>query len=475
VTETRVIFCFLKRIAAGRRTYLDIGRGFWENPEGRESFGGQARDSAAGVGLNLKEDGMRRRRFLGTMGAGSLAAFSSAAPRGAGYEFEPVRRRNGGAASVPFPAAEGPYGHRDPRIEVSLPNLRWNLAQVKSRVKVPVMAVVKANAYGHGLVGASRALEEAGADSLMVGKLQEAVVLREAGIRRPILNFGPFDRRDGEELIRRKISQSVFTAEAAHLDEEAARLGERASVHIDIDTGMSRTGAAAGQALPLIEKIASLPHLKIDGVCTTLTEDPEFDREQLRRFLEVCAAAEARGISLGLRHAASSAGVFYPSEFYLDMVRPGITLYGYYPNAGTRRDDALGLKPVLKLSARVSFVKELGPGESYSYLRAFRAERRMRVATVGIGYSDGYPPAFGDRARVLIRGQKFPVFGAITANHLMVGLTEDSRVGIGDEVTLIDPDRSSGLAADDLADLSGVGDYKILIGLSPLLPRTYPE
>jgi alanine racemase len=421
--------------------------------------GGQARDGAAGFGQNFKEGGMRRRNFLRTMGAGSLAAFSPAAPSAAA-----CRRQD---------PAIGPHGHLDPRIEVSLPNLRWNLAQVKSRVKVPVMAVVKANAYGHGLVGASRALEKAGADSLMVGNLREAAVLRQAGIRCPILNFGPFDRRDGEELIRRKISQSVFTAEAAYLEEEAARLGERASVHVDIDTGMGRTGVTAAQALPLIEKIASLRHLKIDGVCTTLTEDPEFDREQLQRFLEVCAAAGARGISLGRRHAASSAGIFYSSEFYLDMVRPGITLYGYYPNARTRKDDPLGLRPLLKLSARVVFIKEIALGDSYSYLRAFKAETKGGLATVGIGYSDGYPLAFAGKAQVLIGDRKFPVLGAITANHLMVGLPVESRVGIGDEVTLIAPDRSSGLAADDLADLTGLGDYRILIGLSPLLPRVY--
>jgi alanine racemase len=331
-------------------------------------------------GLNLREDGMRRRNFLQTMAAGSLAALSPAAPGGGAREFGPAPGRDNETASAASAtdgrsqnAVEGPHGQRDPRIEISLPSLRWNLAQVKNRVKVPVMAVVKANAYGHGLVGTSRALEKGGADSLMVGKLQEAVVLREAGILCPVLNFGPFDRQDGEEIIRHKISQSVFTEEAAYLEEQAARLGERASIHVDIDTGMGRTGAAVERALPLIEKLASLSHLRIEGVCTTLTEDPEFDKEQLKRFLDVCAAARSRGISLGLRHAASSAGVFYPSEFYLDLVRPGITLYGYYPNARTRKEDALSLRPALKLSARVSFIKDLAPGESYSYLRAFKA------------------------------------------------------------------------------------------------------
>ena len=398
---------------------------------------------------------MKRRDFIQMVGAGSLTGLSASS---AGQEAAALQR-----------------GFADPRIEVNLTHLRWNFAQLKERVKVPIMAVVKANAYGHGLVETSRALEKSGAHSLMVGKLQEAVALRQAGIRCPILNFGPFERRDGAEIVRLKISQAVFTGEAAYLEEAAAAAGQAAAVHVDIDTGMGRTGAAPQEALPLIQKISSFPHVDIEGVCTTLTEDPEFDKDQLRQFLEVCAAAKAKGISVGLRHAASSAAVFYPAEYYLDMIRPGITLYGYYPNARTKAADSLGLKPVLKLTARVSFIKELAPGETYSYLRAYKVEGRTRVATVGIGYSDGYPFLLGGKVRALIRGKKFPVLEAITSNHTMVGLGDDREVRVGDEVMLIDPDRSAGLAADDLAGLTGIGDYKLLIGLNPLLPREYQD
>lgn len=403
---------------------------------------------------------MRRRNFLRAMGAAPLAAFSPA-----GQEELAAKRTGRNQA----------YGHGDPWIEVNLTSLAWNFSQVKRRVKVPIMAVVKANAYGHGLVGVAKALEAAGADWLMVGKLGEAVTLREAGLNCPILNFGPFDRRDGEEIVRREVSQSVFSEDAAFLEETALKLDKRASVHIDIDTGMGRTGAAHESALPLLEKIASLSHVKIEGISTTLTEDPEFDKEQLRRFLEVCSAARDKGISVGLRHAASSAGIFYSPDFYLDMIRPGITLYGYYPNGRTRQEDALSLRPVLKLSARVTFIRDLQPGESLSYLRAFKAGKMMRVATVGIGYSDGYPYLFGGRVSVLIRNRKFPALNAVTSNHLMVELGDDREVRIGDAVTLIDPDKNSGLAADALAEQSGVPDYKILIGLNPLMPRIATE
>jgi alanine racemase len=223
----------------------------------------------------------------------------------------------------------------------------------------------------------------------------------------------------------------------------------------------------------LIEKIAALPHLKIEGICTTLTEDPEFDKEQLQRFLEICAGAKRKGISLGWRHAASSAAVFYSPDFFLDMIRPGITLYGYYPNARTRKEDALRLKPALKLSTTVTFIKDLSPGESLSYLRVFRAEKKMRAATLGVGYSDGYPFLFGGKVSVMIRNKAFPVLDAVTSNHVMVDLGDDREVRIGDEAALIHPDRSTGLAADALAEQSGVPDYKILIGLNPLTPRIY--
>lgn len=398
------------------------------------------------------------------MGAGSLAA---ALPVGAN-EFRPGK----GANRVgPEPRADAPRGFGDPWIELNLDHLRWNFEQLRKRVGVPIMAVVKANAYGHGLVEIGRALEKAGAHSLMVGKFSEAVTLREAGIRCPILNFGPLARENCGEIVSRHISQAVYTEDVAFLQEAAAKQKKKASVHVDIDTGMARTGVSFDRALPLIETIASLPNIRIEGVCTTLTEDPEFDREQLRRFLDVCAGARARGISLGLSHAASSAAVFYSSDFYLDMIRPGITLYGYYPNAGTRRDDALSLKPVLRLSAKVTFIKDLSPGESFSYLRAYRASRPMRVATVGIGYSDGYPFLFGGKVRALIGKKSFPVLEAVTSNHLMVDLGDDREVRVGDVVRLIDPDKALGIAADALAEQSGVPDYKILIGLNPLLPR----
>jgi alanine racemase len=404
---------------------------------------------------------MDRRKFLDSLGAGSLAVLAGPARASAGEE----RGDPGKDRAI--------AGRRDARIDVSVENLFWNFGRVSRRAVVPVMAVVKANAYGHGLVETALALEKAGAAALMVGKLREAGELRDAGVRLAILNFGPFAPEDAEEILARRISQAVFSGEARDLNERASKLKTKASVHIDIDTGMGRTGVAHDRALPLIERIASLPSTRIDGICTTLTEDPEFDREQMRRFLKVCDEARSKGIALGRRHAASSAGLFESPEFFLDMVRPGITLYGYYPNARTAKEDALALRPALKLSATVIFIKELAPGDSISYLRAFKSGGKMRVAALGIGYSDGYPAPMGGRASVSIKGKRFPVLPAVTANHTMIDLLGDPDIQVGDEAVLIDQTKGSGLTADALGEKTGIGDYKLLIGLSPSLPRAF--
>ncbi len=416
---------------------------------------------------------VKRRQFIQGLTAGSLAVISQSGLRGehnGALQIEVTQRRPDFRLE---PVVKESFSNRDARIEVDLDNIIWNYGQIKKRVKVPVMAVVKANAYGHGLVNVSKILEGAGVHGLMVGKLQEAVALRNGGVRCQILNFGPFDRRDCEEIVGREISQSVYTEEARFLEEAAVKLKKKASVHIDVDTGMCRTGISHAQAFPLMEKISSLPHIKIEGVSTTLTEDPDFDREQLTRFLAVCDTADKKGISLGLRHAASSDGLFRPARFHLDMVRPGIMLYGYYPNARTQKEDAWGLKPALLLEARVVFIKDLESGESLSYLRAFVAQKKMRVATVGIGYSDGYLPQLGGKAAVSIRDKTYPVLDAVTSNHIMVDLNNDPEVQVDDRVTLIHPEAKSGLTADRLAESAGISDYKLLIGLSGLLPRTF--
>jgi len=404
---------------------------------------------------------MDRRGFMGIMATGPLA--KRLLPHSCGTSAPDLQERLPG----------GLTGSQDARIEVDLGHIGRNLARIKGRARVPVMAVVKANAYGHGLVEVSRCLEGQGVHGLMVGKLDEAVALRDAGIKGRILNFGPFGRSDCREIVARDICQTITSEDALYLDEEAAQSRKKAAVDLHVDTGMNRAGVPWEKAFDLVVKLSARPHIASEGVSTTLTEDAAFNREQVRRLVDVHRRALDRGIPLGLRHAASSAGLMQGPDFCLDMVRPGIMLYGYYANAADQSGDALGLEPALRLLGRVTYVKNLAPGESVSYHRALVARERMRIATVGLGYSDGYPTGSAGKGSVAIRGKLFRVVAAVTSNHLMVDLDNDPDVATGDEAVLIDNRKGSGLTADIVAERAGISDYRLLIGLNPLLPRTF--
>jgi len=398
-----------------------------------------------------------RRNFLFISGMGSASIFIRAAERlGA-----PLLKETKLAPNPPY----------DPWIELNLENMTWNLGQIRKTARVKVMAVIKANAYGHGLVEVGKHLEKNGIDFLMVGKLQEALLLREKGVSAPILNFGPFRNEDAEKIIQSNISQSVFDDKARSLSEAGLELGKKAKVHIHVDTGMGRMGIQHREAWPFIQSTSSLKGIFIEGISTTLTEDDEFDREQLNRFLDICREAEKRGISLGLRHAASSDGVLDLPSSHLDMVRPGIALYGYYPSEKTQKEDRLGLKPVLQLKSRVVAVKSLQPGDTVTYHRRYIAQKKEKIAIIPVGYSDGYPPNVIGKASVLIRGKRYSLIAAVTANHCIGLLGDNSRVSPGDEVVLLGYQVSEKITAEEIAGWAGVSAYKTLIALNPLLPR----
>jgi alanine racemase len=347
-------------------------------------------------------------------------------------------------------------------IELDPNHIKWNLSQIKKKVQVPVMGVVKADAYGHGLLEFGKALDKIGIHSLMVCKLEEAVNLRQNGITCPVFNFGPVIPENTPILVEYNISQFLHSGDIDKLSRQAEKLNTRINVHLHIDTGMNRMGFAHQNALPLIKKAASLKGLSITGLSTTLTEDPEFDKIQLQRLNALHKKAESLGMDL-IRHAASSAGIFGPESFHLDMVRPGIALYGYYPNERTRKKDALSLRPVLSFKSRVIDIKTLNPGDTVSYLRKYKAQRKEKIAVIPVGYSDGYPLA--GKAEVLIRGKRHPVLDTITANHMEARLGMDTDAAPGDEVTLIGTQGHEIITADDLADWAGVSNYKVLIGL----------
>ncbi len=398
-----------------------------------------------------------RRNFLIVSGISSAAVLArSVEPLGTSIIKE--------AKLIPNP----PY---DPWIELNLENMTWNLNQIRKTARVKVMAVIKANAYSHGLVEVGKHLEKNGIDFLMVGKLQEALLLREKGISAPILNFGPFRSEDAEKIIKNNISQSVFDEKVKSLSKAGIKLGKKAKVHIHVDTGMGRMGIQHREAWPFIQSVSSLEGILIEGISTTLTEDDEFDRVQLDLFLKLCQKAEKRDMPLGLKHAASSDGVLDLPTSHLDMVRPGIALYGYYPSEKTQKENRLGLKPVLQLKSRVVAVKTLQPGDTVTYHRRYTAQKKEKIAIIPVGYSDGYPPNVIGKASVLIREKRYPLIAAVTANHCVALLEDDSRVSPGDEVILLGYQGKEKITAEEIAGWAGVSEYKILIALNPLLPR----
>ncbi|MBD3413295.1 MAG: alanine racemase [Candidatus Aminicenantes bacterium] len=359
-------------------------------------------------------------------------------------------------------------------IELNPTNIEWNLKKIKQKVKKPVMGVIKANAYGHGLVEFGKHLDRLGIDALMVCKLQEAVRLRESGINCPIYNFGPLVPENTPILLRHNISQFLHAGDFKAMSRKAEKRGAPINVHIHLDTGMHRMGLSHKEAISVLKQASLLKGLSISGLSTTLSEDKPFDKVQLKRLQSLYEESQNLGIPIKTRHAASSAGLFESKSYYLDMVRPGITLYGCYPNQETRKQDPLSLRPVLEFKSRVVDVKTINPGESVSYHRAYKAQKRETIAVIPVGYSDGYPPSVSQNSKVLIKGKKYPIINTVTANHMEALVSSDSPVSPGDEVTLIGSEGSRGsekITADDVAQWAGISNYKVLIGLNPLVPR----
>ncbi len=366
-------------------------------------------------------EGTKRREFLGLAGAASAAVvLTGKLARGS------VQRQS----LEGFDVAD----QIDPWIELDMDALASNVSEVRKRIgEIPIMAVVKCNAYGHGDVEIATALQrDSNVRRFMVVKTREAISLRQNGIDGMILNAGPFSRRELPALIGHDISQSVYSDAVEVLSEEAERLGKPVKVHICVDTGMGRVGVPHSEALAFIEKVAGLPSIEIEGTFTAMTEDDDFNPIQIERIEGICAAAASRGITTGVRHAASTAEVDRYPYAWLDMVRPGNCLVGLEPERQTH----MAIRPVMSFKTRVVYVKTLQAGEALSYHRAYKIHKETRIATLPCGYTDGYPPVVTNLADVLIRGRRHPVIAPITANHMMVDVTSSPEVAIGDEVVL---------------------------------------
>ncbi len=359
----------------------------------------------------------------------------------------------------------------DPWIEVSAANLRHNVDEVARLVTPrPILAVVKNNGYGLGVANVARVMEPAAAVSgFAVVKLAEAVALREAGIKKPVLLMGPFDEEGLDEALARDIMPMVYTPIGDVLDRLATRRGRKVAIHVCVDTGIGRVGVPYAQAAPLVRDLVARSPVRLEGVMMTFTEDPAFDREQLARFQSLCAELETSGVRLGTRHAASSFGLFQHKDAFLDMVRPGMALYGMYPEPEFRPAGILDLRPAVSLKARVIYVKRLRAGDSAGYNRAYVAERDVWVATLPVGHADGLPRVAAKGGRVRIGGNLYPLIATVSASHSIVEIGPEPRVAVGDVATLFDAQEGS--RPEDLAAACGSSVYDLAMHLNPLLPR----
>jgi alanine racemase len=358
-------------------------------------------------------------------------------------------------------------------LEVDLDSIGFNLEQVKRRTGVEVIPCVKTNAYGHGLVPVVAYLMTRGVRRFLVAKLWEAMQLRGAGLDCGVINMDPiFTEGQFDAVIENRFIQTVFSRSVADgVSGAAQRLGTEAEVFVKVDTGLNRVGVRHGEAADLVEYVQSLPGLRVGGLFSTFVESPEFDKVQLERMLAVDAELRRRGIEVPLRSMASSHDIFHFPESYLDAVRPGLMLYGVYPEPADR-EAGLELRPVMAFKARLEHVKHIEKGESVTYSRRFVAPRRMKVGTVHAGYSDGYPRELMMKGLIRVGDTIKPVLGTVSVNHHVVDI-DGTGAEVGDVVELVS--REGENTMEHLCAIAGIEPYKFCVGLNPLTPRVYLE
>jgi alanine racemase len=333
---------------------------------------------------------------------------------------------------------------------------------------------MKANAYGHGIVQASNAVLEAGASYIGVALAEEGIELRKhSGV--PILVFSPPFEESLELYVRFDLEATITSLETAYaLNSVARTAGKKAKVQVKVDTGMGRMGFFPEVAVEAIRTVSQLDSLSITGVyshfATSDESNKEFARRQLRAFRNVISAVQDLGVRC-MFHIANSGAVLDIPESYLDMVRPGIMTYGYYPSFETT--ESVDIKPALSLKSSVVQVKNFKPGMSISYGRRYFTKDSSRIAVVPIGYGDGFTRILTGKASVLIKGKEYPVAGTVTMDHLMVDLGSDFEIQPGEEVTLIGKSGDKEITAWDIASKLGTIPYEVLCMINNRVPRLY--
>jgi len=363
--------------------------------------------------------------------------------------------------------------------EISLEAIGKNTGEIRkiTRPEAKIMAIVKANGYGHGALEVSKTVLRHGADCLGVARLGEALELRWQGIEASILVLGYTPPEEAAEAIRHSITLAAYTEEQfANISRIAVQLGKTAVVHVKVDTGMGRLGFLPGRhSAEIIGKLACFPNLHLEGIFTHYATADEADKSyanlQTDRFLDFLSTLAKMGITFPLRHAANSAALINLPETHLDMVRPGITLYGLYPSPEVARK--IELQPAMGVKALVSHVKEVEKGSSISYGRTFVAKRRTVIATLPLGYADGYARLLSNRGEVLLHGRRAPVVGRVCMDQTMLDITEIPGVAPGDTAVVLGKQGEEAITAEELGEKTGSINYEVVCKFSARIPRVY--
>lgn len=339
------------------------------------------------------------------------------------------------------------------------------------------LAVVKADGYGHGDVAVAKAVAQK-VTGYAVATLDEAVNLRENGVKKPILVLGYVDPYEFDILVSHEITTTVFDVETAQLLADAARVQKKqAHCHIKVDTGMRRIGLEPDEnGIAIVKQITALKELSADGIFTHFAASDETDKtsaeHQFKLFTDFTGRLEKEGIHFTYRHCANSAAVIDMPQVDLDMVRLGIAMYGMYPSDEVKKEK-VELFPALDLKSHVTMVKEIPAGEKVSYGGTFTTTRTTKLATVSVGYGDGYPRALSSKGYVLVRGQKAPIVGRVCMDQMMVDVTDIENVTRADIVTLIGKDGDAEITVEEIAALAGTFNYEFVCDLGKRIPRSY--
>lgn len=365
-------------------------------------------------------------------------------------------------------------------LKINLDNLAENIRNVKNYVGVDtlVMAIVKANGYGHGATTVSKVFLENGADRLGVSILREGIELRSAGIEAPILLLNYIPVNQYRDTIKYNLTASIYRYEDAKaLSDLAVSMDKSVKIHIKIDTGMSRIGfVPSEESIGDIIKIWKLPNIEIEGIFTHFAkadeEDKSFAHLQFQRFMDLVNELEKKGLSIDIRHVANSATTLDLKEYKLDMVRPGSILYGYYPSLEVKKEN-IQVKAAMTFKTKISNVKYIEEGTGVGYNHAYIAKERVKIATIPVGYADGYSRVLLKKAYAFVNGKRAQIVGKICMDQMMINVSHIDNIEIGDEVKLFGHEDKDSPSIDEVASWIGTLNIDVLCMISRRVPRVY--